>query len=198
MAVLAFNRWSTEGITIVDPGLQNYICLEPKIVPRTGARHAKFRFHKSKVSIVERLINRLMVTGHKSKKHFISSGHNTGKAAKSYDLAIKTFELVEHRTKKNPLMVFVKAIETAAPRDEIVSIEYEIHSSLIGGRPVGNEHEGYLLALKEIKNLGVNYDHFHIGVSGKHEHGHGGGETYLIHFMLIPHEQELQYGLECS
>ncbi len=122
--VLTFNKWDVEGISVSDPGLVPYITLKPTFVPKTGARYAGNRFHKSKVFIVERLINKLMVTGHKSKKHIISSGHNTGKASKSYDLVQKTFEIVEKKTKKNPVEVLVKAIENAAPREEIVTIEY--------------------------------------------------------------------------
>ena len=78
--ILAFNRWSTEGIKVGDVGLQRYITLEPKIVPKTGARYHGNKFHKSKVFIVERLINKVMIPGHRSKKHFKSSGNTTGKA----------------------------------------------------------------------------------------------------------------------
>lgn len=122
--VLAFNRWNVDGIDIKDPGVKPYICLEPVIVPKTGARYAGKRFHKSKVFIVERLINRLMVTGHKSKKHVISSGHYTGKAHKVYDLVEKALEIVENKLNKNPIEALAKAIENAAPREEIVTIEY--------------------------------------------------------------------------
>lgn len=122
--VLIFNKWDVEGIRVNDPGLSPYVTLKPIIVPKTGARYAGNRFHKSKISIVERLINKVMVTGHKSKKHLISSGHNTGKAYKAYDLVEGAFEIVESKTKKNPVEVFVKAIENAAPREEIVTIEY--------------------------------------------------------------------------
>jgi small subunit ribosomal protein S7 len=122
--VLAFNRWSTEGLKVNDPGIAPYITLEPVIVPKTGARYAGNKFHKSKIFIVERLVNKLMITGHKAKKHFISSGHQTGKSYKVYDLVEKTFEIIEAKTKQNPLLVYVKAIENAAPREEIVTIEY--------------------------------------------------------------------------
>lgn len=122
--VLAFNKWDTSHIKIDDPGLVNYIQTKAVIVPKTGARYAGFRFHKSRVFIVERLINRLMVTGHKSKKHFMSSGHNTGKATKVYDTVFKALTMVEEKTKKNPVEVLVKAIENAAPREEIITIEY--------------------------------------------------------------------------
>ncbi len=122
--IKAFNRWSTDGIRVDDQGLQRYINLEPKLVPKTGARYAGKRFHKSKVFIVERLINKIMVSGHKGKKHFKSSGNNTGKSVTAYNQVEKVLDMIEKRLKKNPIEVFVKAIENAAPREEIIAIEY--------------------------------------------------------------------------
>ncbi len=122
--IKAFNKWDTEGIKIEDPGLVNYIVLEPRLVPKTGARYAKTRFHKSKVFIVERLINKIMVPGHKGKKHFRSSGHISGKGNKAYEIVEKTFELIETQTKQNPIKIFVEALVNACPREEIITIEY--------------------------------------------------------------------------
>lgn len=122
--VEAFNKWSVDGISVEDPGLQAYVNLDPRIVPRSGAKHAGNRFHKSRMFIVERLMNKLMVPGHKGKKHYRSSGHVTGKSNLVYDLVESALTIVEQRTKKNPIAVLVKAIENAAPREEIVSIEY--------------------------------------------------------------------------
>jgi len=122
--IKAFNRWDVENIKVEDPGLADYVSLAPKIVPKTGARYAGNRFHKSKVFIVERLINKVMIPGHKSKKHYRSSGHITGKAATAYDIVEKAFSLIENKTKKNPIEVFVKALENAAQREEIITIEY--------------------------------------------------------------------------
>lgn len=122
--IKVFDRWSMEGIAVEDSGLKPYITLEPRIVPKTGARYAKNRFHKSRISIVERLINKLMIPGHKGKKHFKSSGRITGKANKSFSIIEKAFTIIEKQTKENPLKVFVKALENAAPREEIITIEY--------------------------------------------------------------------------
>ncbi|MFP4111479.1 MAG: 30S ribosomal protein S7 [Candidatus Woesearchaeota archaeon] len=119
-----FNKYSTAGIEIDDMGLKGYISIEPVFVPKTGARYAGRRFHKSKISIVERLINKTMIPGHKGKKHKTSSGHCTGKSQSSYNMIKETFDIIENRTKQNPLAVFVKAVENAAPREEIVTIEY--------------------------------------------------------------------------
>jgi small subunit ribosomal protein S7 len=122
--IKVFNRWDVSGIKIMDQGLQNYINLDAKIVPKTGARFFGTRFHKSRLFIVERFINKLMVPGHKGKKHKFSSGHNTGKAQSVYDLVENSFKIIEKRTNKNPIEVFVKAIENAAPREEVITVEY--------------------------------------------------------------------------
>ncbi|MBL7147921.1 MAG: 30S ribosomal protein S7 [Nanoarchaeota archaeon] len=119
-----FNKYESGNITISDAGLKDYICLTPLLIPKTTGRYAKFRFWKSKYNIVERLINKLMVPGHRGKKHKLTSGHCTGKSTKVYALVEKAFEIIEQKTKKNPVEVFVKALENAAPREEITTIEY--------------------------------------------------------------------------
>ncbi|MBI4143895.1 30S ribosomal protein S7 [Candidatus Woesearchaeota archaeon] len=120
----AFNTWDVETIKIEDAGLQKYVSLQPRLVPKTGGKYAKKRFYKSKIFFVERLINKIMVPGHKSKKHWRTSGHNTGQAAHAYKVVFSALKLVEEKTKKNPLEVLAKALENAAPREEIVTIEY--------------------------------------------------------------------------
>ncbi|MBU1976150.1 MAG: 30S ribosomal protein S7 [Nanoarchaeota archaeon] len=124
MKVLAFNKWDCSEIKVHDPGLKNYINVNPVIVPKTGARYAGNKFHKSKLFIMERLINKVMIPGHKAKKHKISSSLLTGKAITAYKIVENTLKLVESRTKHNPIEVFVAALENAAPREEIITIEY--------------------------------------------------------------------------
>ncbi|MCK4669787.1 MAG: 30S ribosomal protein S7 [Nanoarchaeota archaeon] len=124
MEAKLFNKWSFEGIKVDDPGLQKYISLNPVIIPKTGAHYVGARFHKSDINIIERFLNKIMVSGHKGKKHFISSGKNTGKAANALEIMEKTMQIIEERTKLNPILVMVKALENAAPREEIITIEY--------------------------------------------------------------------------
>jgi len=119
-----FDKYDVSGIKINDPGLQPYVNLDPLLVPKTTGRMASNRFWKAKYNIVERLMNKLMVPGHKGKKHKLSSGHCTGKGLKVYKIVQKTFDIIEEKTKKNPVEVFVKALENAAPREEITTIEY--------------------------------------------------------------------------
>jgi len=119
-----FNRWTADKVVVKDMGLSKYLTISPKIMPKTGARYAGNRFHKSNTFIVERLASKLMGTGHKGKKHFMSTGHNTGK--KNKVLAVVEMALVkaETRMKMNPLSILVKAVENAAPREEVIAIEY--------------------------------------------------------------------------
>ncbi len=119
-----FNRWSAENINVLDPGLVNYITLSPKILPKTGARYAGNRFHKSYVFIVERLAAKLMVSGHKAKKHFMSSGHNTGKKTLALKIIENALAKCEQKLKQNPLLILVRAVENADPREEVIAIEY--------------------------------------------------------------------------
>lgn len=119
-----FNKYETSNIVVNDAGLKNYISLNPLFIPKTTGRNAKFRFWKSKYNIVERLMNKMMVPGHRGRKHKLTSGSCTGKSTQVYKIVEKTFEIIEQRTKKNPVEVFVKAVENAAPREEITTIEY--------------------------------------------------------------------------
>jgi len=119
-----FNRWTGEGVKVEDPGLARYLTLEPKITPKTGARYAGNRFHKSNTFIVERLATKLMNAGHKGKKHFLSSGHNCGKKSLALKIVEQALAKAEEKLKQNPLAILIKAIESAAPRDEVIAVEY--------------------------------------------------------------------------
>lgn len=124
MSIKLFNKWEVGSIKVEDPGLKDYINVSPKTIPLTFGRNAGYRFHKSRYNVVERLMNKLKGSGHKGKKHKITSGHFGGKGIHTYNLVMKSFEIVEKRTGKNPVEVFVKALENAAPREEITTIEY--------------------------------------------------------------------------
>ncbi|MBI2662188.1 30S ribosomal protein S7 [Candidatus Woesearchaeota archaeon] len=119
-----FNRWTIDKVAVNDKGLVKYLNVEPRVLPKTGGRHAANRFHKSYTSIVERLVVKVMNSGHKAKKHFMSSGHNTGKKFKALKIVELALVKAEMRLKMNPLAALVKAVENAAPREEVIAIEY--------------------------------------------------------------------------
>lgn len=118
-----FDKWTTKGIEVKDKGLERYMNLEPVIVPKSGGRHSTQQFHKSKMSIVERLITRLMVPGHHGDKHVITSGRVVGRYTTAYNIVRDAFATIEEKTKKNPIEVLVKAIENSAAREEIAAYQ---------------------------------------------------------------------------
>ncbi|HLD19488.1 MAG TPA: 30S ribosomal protein S7 [Candidatus Nanoarchaeia archaeon] len=122
--IKAFNKWNVEGIQVQDPGLKDHLNINPRIVPRSSARFSKNKFHRGRTFVIERLMNKMMGPGHKAKKHKITSYPHTGKSLTAYRLTEETLESIEKQTKQNPIKVFVEAIENAAPREEIISIEY--------------------------------------------------------------------------
>lgn len=117
-----FDLYDLSEVKVSDPCLVRYISLSPVLVPRSFGRNGKRQFGKSKSNIVERLIGRLMVPGHKGKKHYFTSDMASGKFATAYNLVKKTLEIVEKKSKKNPIQVLVDAIENGSPREEVTTI----------------------------------------------------------------------------
>jgi len=118
-----FDLYDISGIEVKDPGLKPVINLQPKLILKSSGRNVQ-RFGQTKVNVVERLMNRLAVAGHRGKKHKIIKGIATGKYTKNMMTVLEAFRMIEKKTQKNPVEVFVKAIENSAPRDEITVIEY--------------------------------------------------------------------------
>jgi len=118
-----FDLYDISEIKVQDEGLKNVINLEPKLIIKSHGRNV-FKLGQAKVNVVERLMNRLATAGHRGKKHKLIKGRATGKYTKNMNIILESFELIEKRTKKNPVEVLVKAIENVSPRDEITVIEY--------------------------------------------------------------------------
>lgn len=108
-----FGKYDTSDVVISDAGLAKYIDLGTTAVPHSGGKHANMWFGKSKLSIVERLINNIMRT----EKY-------TGKKMKAYKAVEDAFEIIEKKFKQNPVQVLVQAIENAAPREEVTRLQF--------------------------------------------------------------------------
>lgn len=119
MKILLFNRWETD-VEVSDPGLKRYINLKPFIVPKSSGRLSPTSIHKVDMSIVERFMNKLAVPGHRGRKHKLTSGHISGRYDLLYKSVKEAFEIMENRTKKNPLQILIAAIENGALLEEVV------------------------------------------------------------------------------
>jgi small subunit ribosomal protein S7 len=108
-----FGKYSSRNIAVSDVGLARYIHLEAIGVMHHSARHGNKRFAKSKVHVVERLINDLM-----------RSEVYQGKKSKAYKAVELAFARVAEKTKENPVQVLVTAIVNAAPREEVTRLRY--------------------------------------------------------------------------
>ncbi len=122
-----FGRWGFDRIKIKDEGLKDYISLTPVYTPHTAGRMTGKQFGKSKMNIVERLANKLMRSGQGTKKvggRFIRGGGNTGKKQNAINIIKRSFEIIEKKTKQNPIQILVNAIVNAGPREETTTIIY--------------------------------------------------------------------------
>lgn len=118
-----FDLWDVSEIVIEDEGLKNVINLKPMLALKTHGRNV-VKHGQTKVNIIERLMNKLALCGHRNKKHKIELGHSTGKYAKNMNTVIDALKIIEKRKEMNPVQVLIKAIENAAPRDEVTVVEY--------------------------------------------------------------------------
>ena len=110
---LIFGKSDLSEVTVNDGGLAKYLDLTPTNVPHSGGKHANRWFGKSKLSIVERLINNIMRT----EKY-------TGKKLKAYKAVSEAFDIIAQKTKKNPVQVLVEGLENAAPREEVTRLQF--------------------------------------------------------------------------
>ena len=108
---LLFGEWDVSEIEYDDPSTRDYITVTP--IAHTMGRHADKQFQKSELSVVERLINRLMQTD-----------ENTGKKQQATRIVRDAFDDIHSRTDENPVQILVSAVENAAPREETVRLKY--------------------------------------------------------------------------
>ncbi|HEX9708721.1 MAG TPA: 30S ribosomal protein S7 [Candidatus Thermoplasmatota archaeon] len=111
--VLLFGKWDFSEVTVRDPGLVRYINVRPIAVPHTSGRHANKSFAKQRLNIVERLINGMMRTE-----------HSTGEKAHAYHVVEAAFDIVAQRTKRNPIQVFVDALQNTGLREEVTRLRF--------------------------------------------------------------------------
>lgn len=118
---LLFGKWSTKSVKVSDFSLSKYIDLESKKIPHTFGKHVNKAMAKAKISIVERLINKIMRSGQGKRRlsgKYIRGRGSCGKKLQAMKIIEKAFEIVEQQTRENPVQVLVRAIEKSAPRED--------------------------------------------------------------------------------
>ncbi|MDD5193091.1 MAG: 30S ribosomal protein S7 [Candidatus Nanoarchaeia archaeon] len=123
LAFKLFGLYDVSEVKVNDPGMKRYINLEPKLVVKSYGR-VREKFSKGKINVIELFANLIAVPGHRGKKHKIQTSWKSGKYSQNMKIVLNCFKIIEEKTKKNPVQVFVTAIENSAPRDGITVIEY--------------------------------------------------------------------------
>ncbi|MDG6218183.1 MAG: 30S ribosomal protein S7 [Candidatus Thermoplasmatota archaeon] len=108
----SLSKYNQDEVVVEDQGLARYINLDTENI-YLGAVFANKMFAKSKIPVVERLINNIMRT----EKY-------NGKKIKAYKIVRSAFEIIDKRTKQNPLQVLVHAIQNAAPKEEATRLRF--------------------------------------------------------------------------
>ena len=106
------SKYSMNEVKIEDQGLARYINLETENIYLGGINSNKL-FGKSKIPIVERLINSIMRT----------ENYN-GKKTKAYKIVRDAFDIIDKKIKKNPMQVLVEAIQNSAPKEETTRLRF--------------------------------------------------------------------------
>jgi len=112
--VKLFNKWPLEEVNVGDVSLLDYIPVKGKnavFVPHTAGRYQKKPFRKAQMPIVERLVTALMM-----------HGRNNGKKLMAVKIVKHTFEIIHLITGKNPVQIFVEAVQKGGPREDSTRI----------------------------------------------------------------------------
>jgi small subunit ribosomal protein S7 len=123
MSMKIFDLYETKDIVVSDLGLKRVINLDERLVLKNQGRNVE-KFGKTKVNVVERLIGLIGVPGHRGKKHKIQTAWSSGKYNRNAKTILEALKIIREKTGQNPIQIVVKAIEFAAPRDEVTVIEY--------------------------------------------------------------------------
>ncbi len=105
-------KYNMDELKVEDKGLERYINLDVENI-YVGGIYSGRMFAKAKMPLVERLINNLMRTENYS-----------GKKTKAYKTVRTTFEIIDKKTKSNPMQVLVDALQNAAPKEETTRLRF--------------------------------------------------------------------------
>jgi small subunit ribosomal protein S7 len=105
-------KYNMDEVKIEDQGLARYINIEMENIYFGGVYSNKL-FAKSKMPLVERIINNIMRT----EKY-------NGKKMKAYRVLKYAFEIIDKKTKKNPVQVLIDALQNSAPKEETTRLRF--------------------------------------------------------------------------
>ena len=126
METKLFGKWDTSGVVLKDQTLVRQISLSPRMVPHSFGKGTKRAYQKEKLNVVERLVNKVMRSGQGKRKmsgKYIRGRGSCGKKLQAIRIVEGAFEIVFEQTKENPVQILVRAVENAAPREDVTRLK---------------------------------------------------------------------------
>ncbi len=125
--VLLFGKYPLNDVKVEDQSISSYIRFGNYEYPNIFGRRKFQSYYNAHISIIERLMNKLMRGGTGKKiggKVIRTEGRLQGKKLKVMHIVEDSFEKISKKTGKNPVQVFVDAIEHAAPIEDTTRVRY--------------------------------------------------------------------------
>jgi len=126
MIMKIFGKWDASEVTVKDAGLVPYINLTNQLSMHTFGVSVSSGKGKENINIVERLVNKLMRSGQGKKKlggKFYRGRFTCGKKLTTLDAVDTAFDIINKKTGKNPVQVFVDALENSTPNEDVTRIK---------------------------------------------------------------------------
>ncbi len=122
-----FGKYSLEEVQIKDLSLAQNISLKSIVIPHTFGRYSKKSLGKTQINVIERLANKLMRggTGEKTSGKVIRThGRMQGKKMKALKVVEEALDIVAESAKENPVQTLIRALENAAPREDVTRVSH--------------------------------------------------------------------------
>ncbi len=125
--VMLFGKYPIKDVVITDPSMLGYVKFNMQAYPNIFGRRRRKSYYDSHISIIERLINKLMRGGTGKKvggKVIRTNGRLQGKKLKVLHIVENSFSIIHKKTGKNPVQVFIDALQNSAPIEDTTRVRY--------------------------------------------------------------------------
>ncbi|MCL5427703.1 MAG: 30S ribosomal protein S7 [Candidatus Marsarchaeota archaeon] len=126
-AVLLFDKYDVAAVKVTDQSVAEYIKFNKQPYPNLFGRRKNQAYYNAHSNIIERFMNKLMRggTGRKVGGKFIrTEGRLQGKKLKVMHIVEEAFDSINKKTARNPIQVFVDALQNAAPIEDTTRVRY--------------------------------------------------------------------------
>ncbi len=123
---MLFDKYGYD-VEVYDPSLRNYVNLKPIAYPNSFGRNSQSQSHKANLNIIERLENSLMRGGTGGKiggRVIRTKGRLQGKKLKVIKTIKEAFDVINKQTGRNPIQVYIEALENSAPIEDTTRVRY--------------------------------------------------------------------------